>query len=235
MTLGRRIARRPGSNGVSRHAFPPATRERLSAMRERRSLSRIIAGRGGRGSACRRAAPGRPPTGSARRSSPPSRPGRARSAAAPQEALAGLGVLRPVRRLGSRRSGGGQPRCGPGPAGRARPADRPAHPRATRQDLDLDVTIQVGDVPSLLRRPAPAGSTSCSPTRRTTQATELGRRPAERHDRARLGGPARAGHPRAVPALRSRRTGQTWSPRPGSALTVRQTVYFGSLEGKGKV
>jgi len=155
------------------------------------------------------------------------------SAAAPHEALAGLGFCDLY--AGSGAVGLEAASRGAAPVLLVEHDRRTVHHiRRTAEDLDLDVTIQVGDVPSLLRRPAPAQFDivfADPPYDQPTEALDT-----QLRDLIERGWVAQSG---LVILERPRRTeppnwpvvaANTWARPYGETV-----VYFGSLQGKGKV
>ena len=108
------------------------------------------------------------------------------------------------------------------------------HIRRTAEDLGLQVTTRVGDVPSLLRRPAPAEFDivfADPPYDQSTQTLDI-----QLRDMVDCGWVARPGlvilerSRRSVPPNWPNLVATTWARPYGETV-----VYFGSLEGKGKV
>jgi 16S rRNA (guanine966-N2)-methyltransferase len=157
----------------------------------------------------------------------------ATSAAAPAETLAGLGFCDLY--AGSGAVGLEAASRGAAPVLLVE-RDRRAvqHIRRTATELDLSVTTQIADVPSLVHRPAPAGFDIVFVDPPYDQPTEsVDRQLSDLIDNAWVTRPG------LVILERSRRSAPpNW---PGSATKTwaraygETTVYFGSLEGKGKV
>ena len=156
----------------------------------------------------------------------------ATSAAAPQETLAGLGFCDLY--AGSGAVGLEASSRGAAPVLLVEHDRRTAqHIRRSSQDLGLDVTVQVGDVPSLLRRSAPAGFDIVFADPPYEQETSVvGAQLADLVDHGWVSRPG------LVILERSRRSAPPDWPVAVTKTWVRAygetTVYFGSVERMGR-
>jgi len=155
------------------------------------------------------------------------------SAAAPQDALAGLAFCDLY--AGSGAVGLEAASRGAAPVLLVEHDRRTAqHIRRSAEDLNLNVTIQVGDVPSLLHRSAPTGFDIVFTDPPYDQPTEsVDRQLSDLIDNGWVSRPG------LVILERSRRSAPPNWPASATKTWARAygetTVYFGSLEGEGKV